>query len=39
MHDSVLEVLSRLLGTLLAAVGVGVFLAGLSELGVVLHGH
>ena len=37
MHDSVLEVLSRLLGTLLAAVGVGVFLEGLSELGVVLH--
>ena len=39
MHDSVLEVLSRLLGTLLAAVGVGVFLDGLTELGVVLHGH
>jgi multiple antibiotic resistance protein len=39
MHDSVLEVLSRLLGTLLAAVGVGVFLEGLTELGVVLHGH
>ncbi|HEX4088185.1 MAG TPA: MarC family protein [Trebonia sp.] len=39
MHDSVLEVLSRLLGTLLAAVGVGVFLDGLSDLGVVLHGH
>jgi multiple antibiotic resistance protein len=39
MHDSVLEVLSRLLGTLLAAVGVGVFLQGLTELGVVLHGH
>jgi multiple antibiotic resistance protein len=39
MHDSVLEVLSRLLGTLLAAVGVGVFLEGLTELGVVLHGR
>jgi multiple antibiotic resistance protein len=39
MHDSVLEVLSRLLGTLLAAVGVGVFLDGLADLGVVLHGH
>ena len=39
MHDSVLEVLSRLLGTLLAAVGVGVFLDGLTDLGVVLHGH
>ena len=39
MHDSVLEVLSRLLGTLLAAVGVGVFLDGLAGLGVVLHVH
>ena len=39
MRDSVLEVLSRLLGTLLVAVGVGVFLDGLVELGVVLHGH
>jgi multiple antibiotic resistance protein len=39
MHDSVLEVLSRLLGTLLVAVGVGVFLDGLVSLGVVLHGH
>jgi multiple antibiotic resistance protein len=39
MHDSVLEVLSRLLGTLLAAVGVGVFLEGLTQLGVVLHRH
>src|ERR1700677_1526720 len=38
MHDSVLEVLSRLLGTLLVAVGVGVFLDGLTALGV-LHGH
>ena len=39
MHDSVLEVLSRLLGILLAAVGVGVFLDGLTALGVVLPGH
>jgi len=39
MHDSLLEVLSRLLGTLLAAVGVGVFLDGLADLGVVLHVH
>jgi multiple antibiotic resistance protein len=39
MHDSVLEVLSRLLGTLLVAVGVGVFLDGLVSLGVVLHGR
>jgi multiple antibiotic resistance protein len=38
MHDTVLEVLSRLLGTLLAAVGVGIFLDGLTALGV-LHGH
>jgi multiple antibiotic resistance protein len=38
-HESVLEVLSRLLGTLLAAVGVGVFLEGLTDLGVVLHGR
>jgi multiple antibiotic resistance protein len=37
-HESILEVLSRLLGTLLAAVGVGVFLNGLTALGV-LHGH
>jgi multiple antibiotic resistance protein len=39
MHDSLLEVLSRLLGTLLVAVGVGVFLDGLVVLGVVLHGR
>jgi len=39
MHDSVLEVLSRLLGTLLVAVGVGVFLDGLVALGVALHRH
>jgi multiple antibiotic resistance protein len=40
MHESVLEVLSRLLGVLLAAVGVGVFLDGLVALGVLsAHGH
>jgi multiple antibiotic resistance protein len=39
MHDSLLEVLSRLLGTLLVAVGVGVFLDGLVALGVALPGH
>ena len=39
MHDSLLEVLSRLLGTLLVAVGVGVFLDGLVALGVVLPGR
>jgi multiple antibiotic resistance protein len=38
LHESVLEVLSRLLGVLLVAVGVGVFLDGLTALGV-LHGH
>ena len=36
-HESVLEVLSRLLGVLLAAVGVQLFLDGLGSLGVVLH--
>jgi multiple antibiotic resistance protein len=36
MHESLLEVLSRLLGILLAAVGVGLFLDGLAVLGV-LH--
>jgi multiple antibiotic resistance protein len=40
MHASVLEVLSRLLGVLLAAVGVGVFVDGLIALGVLSgHGH
>jgi multiple antibiotic resistance protein len=40
MGDGVLEVLSRLLGILLVAVGIGVFLDGLTALGV-LHsrGH
>jgi multiple antibiotic resistance protein len=38
MHESILEVLSRLLGILLVAVGVGVFLNGLAALGV-LHGY
>jgi multiple antibiotic resistance protein len=33
MHETLLEVLSRLLGILLAAVGVQLFLLGLSELG------
>jgi multiple antibiotic resistance protein len=37
-HEIVLEVLSRLLGVLLAAVGVQLFLDGLSVLGV-LPGH
>ena len=37
-HDTVLEVLSRLLGMLLAAVGVQLFLSGLTALGV-LPGH
>jgi len=36
MHESLLEVLSRLLGILLAAVGVQLFLLGLTTLGV-LH--
>ncbi|HEY0932137.1 MAG TPA: MarC family protein [Trebonia sp.] len=37
-HESVLEVLSRLLGVLLAAVGVQLFLDGLGSLGLVLPG-
>jgi multiple antibiotic resistance protein len=39
MHDSVLEVLSRLLGILLTAVGVGFFLNGLAALGVLPGRH
>jgi multiple antibiotic resistance protein len=41
MHDTVLEVLSRLLGTLLAAVGMQLFLQGLVDLGVLhsAYGH
>ena len=38
-HDTVLEVLSRLLGVLLAAVGVQLFLVGLTTLGVIQLGH
>jgi multiple antibiotic resistance protein len=38
-HETVLEVLSRLLGILLAAVGVQVFLEGLTVLGVLHPGH
>jgi multiple antibiotic resistance protein len=37
IHESLLEVLSRLLGILLAAVGVGLFLDGLWALGVLDH--
>jgi small neutral amino acid transporter SnatA (MarC family) len=36
-HESILEVLSRLLGILLAAVGVQLFLHGLDTLGVAVH--
>ena len=36
-HESILEVLSRLLGILLAAVGVQLFLHGLATLGVVFQ--
>lgn len=38
-HDTVLEVFSRLLGVLLAAVGVQLFLLGLATLGVISLGH
>jgi multiple antibiotic resistance protein len=38
-HDTVLEVFSRLLGVLLAAVGVQLFLVGLTTLGVIHPGH
>jgi multiple antibiotic resistance protein len=39
VHESVLEVASRLLGVLLAALGVAIFLTGLSSLGVLPSGH
>jgi len=38
-HDNVLEVFSRLLGILLAAVGVQLFLIGLTTLGVIHPSH
>jgi multiple antibiotic resistance protein len=38
-HESILEVLSRLLGILLAAVGVQLFLEGLTTLGVLHATH
>jgi multiple antibiotic resistance protein len=38
-HESILEVLSRLLGILLAAVGVQLFLEGLTTLGVLHAAH
>ncbi|MGH3295246.1 MAG: MarC family protein [Trebonia sp.] len=38
-HESILEVLSRLLGILLAAVGVQLFLHGLETLGVLHTSH
>jgi multiple antibiotic resistance protein len=38
-HDNVLEVFSRLLGILLAAVGVQLFLVGLASLGVIHPTH
>ena len=37
--DTILEVLSRLLGILLAAVGVQLFLTGLTGLGVIHASH
>ena len=39
LHESVLEVVSRLLGLLLAALGVVIFLNGLETLGVLHSGH
>jgi multiple antibiotic resistance protein len=39
MHESLLEILSRLLGVLLAAVGVQLFLDGLTALGVLHASH
>jgi multiple antibiotic resistance protein len=38
-NENILEVLSRLLGILLAAVGVQLFLGGLASLGVLPSGH
>jgi multiple antibiotic resistance protein len=38
-HEILLEVLSRLLGVLLAAVGVQLFLDGLTNLGILHGGH
>ena len=38
-HDNVLEVFSRLLGVLLAAVGVQLFLVSLTTLGVINPSH
>ena len=38
-HDNVLEIFSRLLGILLAAVGVQLFLVGLTTLGVIHPSH
>ena len=38
-NDNVLEVFSRLLGILLAAVGVQLFLIGLTTLGVIPPSH
>jgi small neutral amino acid transporter SnatA (MarC family) len=38
-HQSLLEVLSRLLGIVLAAVGVQLFLKGLTALGVLHATH
>ena len=38
-HETVLEVLSRLLGILLAAVGVQLFIDGLTLLGALHSGH
>ena len=39
IHEAILEVLSRLLGVLLAAVGVQLFPGGLTTLGVLHSSH
>jgi multiple antibiotic resistance protein len=39
LHENVLEVISRLLGVLLVAVGVQIFLNGLIGLGILPSGH